>query len=840
MPPRSAVRVTRSLASEMEEKQKKALTLEKQLTNASATKADSIRPALCEVLADMILTDPASAVQLEVDARLWRNCFYSRIAPWRTRIYKDKKRQNDFSKTQRALYHFLDEAIHLYIYIGDVLQGKLLGALSQTQQSQTQSSIMSDNSSPAEEPDSYIPHEEETQPLMSQDKTGIVELVHRIYIRLGDLYRYYEQYDQAHTSYENAAALGPGHGHTYNQIAVVYQTKEPLGTTAIAVYWYARALAATTDPFETSESNIARLFNDNHEWLKSQQQQQQSSQQELKVVASKSIQTRRFLAHFVDMQRIFYEGQDTEHAINDTIHLVMEKFREHLKASAFGDSLLYKLICIQAFSEWQLILQAQKQESRSSSSRSSQRLAARTASFALARTATYATGSLLAEKVLQSWSHALKNANNTSSNSQNRKQKQLPSARVLGPLVLLTEYVATTHGPPCTPKDEQTHNEARNDFFQKVCLVQNIVLEVSRLYPELQEDANSVVEEEEIPEIYKPFVGFKPFVQIIPMEVSGYVSDEMAETYFNNKRFHLTQNNSQSQQHQSLSDNGKTGSNHHIAMIKNLARVTGSLADLQEPAWTRCFTRNAHTGEVEWKLSSETENDDASTDHQAEVFNSAEDAQGEEMHIDEPEEDTFEMPVDDEHVDEPETLVYQSGPDGGPALLVPGALVAAAASNESSATNKENQHADVEMDHILGTSRPQVNQNIGPPPGLAPPPGFGSVPSNAIPPLAQLPLQPNSQGATTVLETYAATLPVPPTNNPFANNQNTNIPPGLMGFPANQPSSYAVNSPFFQTHSSDDGATLLGSGLLESLWMDDKPKDETRNASSITQNPFAF
>jgi hypothetical protein len=261
----------------------------------------------------------------------------------------------------------------------------------------------------------------------------------------------------------------------------------------------------------------------------------------------------------------------------------MERFQSLLAVSAFGDALLIKLICIQAFSEW-MLLSSQGNAggggaagtgatlTHARSSWSSQRLAARTATWLSARASTLIMGNHIAEKVLSSWSASLKK---TKGNNNNGSQ-QLPSVRLLLPLLLLAEYVAscgeettatttTDHDDP----DTQQHEKARNQFWKTVVLVWNLVQQFmdvpavppndkkkKNINPMLSlDDKNEMQEEEEeedllllqtqlMPKDYKSLAGFQPFSKIIPMNdmndkssnnntcSAGFVSDEEAMRFF--------------------------------------------------------------------------------------------------------------------------------------------------------------------------------------------------------------------------------------------------------------------------------------------------------------------
>ena len=281
------------------------------------------RMVLCETYADWILSSPITAVQYDVMNALWRSCFYGRIGPARTRIQKEQKKcdtvllgitsstqsnnptntaasQTTLQQTQyqamvkslqqqkESLHLFLKEGITLYEYLCQKLQQHLV-------------QIVQDQSRPHNDEDE-AEETDESHPLFN----GIVPCLYRLYIHLGDLYRYGESNQNtvlASAAYGKAMRLGPAYGHAYNQLAVIYQTKDTSSsssstkttnhhqntTTTISssslsnknqnntittVYWYTRSLGAAQEPFITASSNLMRLLESNRQWLQQEQNQQ--------------------------------------------------------------------------------------------------------------------------------------------------------------------------------------------------------------------------------------------------------------------------------------------------------------------------------------------------------------------------------------------------------------------------------------------------------------------------------------------------------------------------------------------------------------------------------------
>ena len=219
----------------------RAAALESDLSEAkSEEKASRLRIQLCEVLSDVILSNPELSLRKDCFGRLWRSCFYARIGELRSRISREKRRkksQASLDNLETTLKTFLKEGVTLYKYLVEQYEVKLLPSESQ----------------------------DENEALYAD---GVVAGLHRILIYLGDLYRYASSYPKAQECYEQAAKLAPSKGNPYNQMAVVAQLKQPdQPLSCVALFYYARSLLATHDPFPTSKGNLERLLEQNREWL---------------------------------------------------------------------------------------------------------------------------------------------------------------------------------------------------------------------------------------------------------------------------------------------------------------------------------------------------------------------------------------------------------------------------------------------------------------------------------------------------------------------------------------------------------------------------------------------
>ena len=123
----------------------------------------------------------------------------------------------------------------------------------------------SDSSS--DEDDNYNDNDNDDE---NKVPAALVPILYKLILFLGDLQRYAMEHEEATECYTKASRLAPGRGNPYNQLAVVAQVSEqnlqahPL--TAVALYWYCRSLLAD-EAFETSESNMERLFVMNQKWV---------------------------------------------------------------------------------------------------------------------------------------------------------------------------------------------------------------------------------------------------------------------------------------------------------------------------------------------------------------------------------------------------------------------------------------------------------------------------------------------------------------------------------------------------------------------------------------------
>ncbi|EED94374.1 predicted protein [Thalassiosira pseudonana CCMP1335] len=340
-------------------------------STSSEEKLSALRLKLCELFSDLILTDPIIAMSQNAIDRIWKYCFYGRINEIRSRITKEKSRakmrlldgggrgeivsstastvsNNGVEDFEKQLAQFLKEAVALYEYLIGKYVKMLMPVSSQA------SSVLSQD------------EQEETT-------RAIISSLYRMHIHLGDLNRYGSTYKQAEECYLKAAQISPGNGNPFNQLAVVAQSQETL--TAVALYYYARSLMASNQPFETSRPNLVRLFEANHKWLKDHGRNGDSHSRGLVSVniegsnmgkkaqkewlhKERTVLNRKALAKMVDLQWAFFrgvslDGADDKIDLNELMEkmtLLLDTFTSLLSHASFSESLLCKIVAILAFS----------------------------------------------------------------------------------------------------------------------------------------------------------------------------------------------------------------------------------------------------------------------------------------------------------------------------------------------------------------------------------------------------------------------------------------------------------------------------------------------------------
>ena len=811
--------------------QERACDLEKKLLVLAKDdhKADALRVPLCEVLADCLLTSPSFAEKHDVCGRLWKHCFYTRIAHLRkcarkaansaanaNRNTTSSSTINKQSQMQQYLLQFLTEAVTLYDYLISKLQEQLATAVTTNTNS---------------------------------DKTrGIIACLHRLYVAYGDLHRYLQEVSKAEACYEQSANLGWGWGHSCNQLGVLCQANQ---RTANALYWYARSLLATVEGFPQSQANVGRLFTENRKAL------QEMTASEINNSNNKSLQSKRFLAEYVELQSQLLGIENASASTKDVIlqmESLVDQFGTLLQNSAFGDSLLCKFVTIQAFAE--------------SVSPQSKNFTRRLVDVQLARLCSYQWGGALAERVLVGLQKCQSNNNP-------------PSARLLAPLLLLTEYLATNTPLPLeratdetlTNADEKAQVETllvkeQAKYFDKIAQVLNLLTVLTKA----MNTNDSAIDYNDLKE-YRSLRGFAPFASFVKTDTSnGMVSaTEALQLLQSSSGVGATQEsaltaqssrtNASSKQSTKQADQGRIKIARFLAVGRQLVQHAEVSMDIIDGQYT---------------FGARKEQSSRQSSQENEPFGEDEEDNDVPM-MDSPEKN--------------ETLVYQENKAGGPALLVPGMLLQEQTNVPSrkdlTAEAKEHPRAmrldptlaspsrtgDADPMDIVQQELPEQPQTFAETsadtdsPVIAPPPGFGapSMAASRTPALTTPQIQlgheqnlapstghmysSNAQGST-LLESfhlYGADASAVPSANPFITQYKP--PSRVAGM-----SSTSENDPFLSTAFSStvpnvmlsndhslwmedalhpDGTSLLDSGLLNSLWSDESTQ-KTR-----TNNPFA-
>jgi Est1 DNA/RNA binding domain len=655
--PSNTTHITSLQSKARDIEQRLAAALSSNKPNADAQKnINRYRMLLCELYADWILSDPSSAAMHAVGP-LWRSCFYGRIGPARTRLQKEqraleKKKHEGNTETLQAsikqqtesLQVFLSEGITLYEYLCDKLQYELLQE-----------------------------HSSSTT-LDSRGASGRVPCLYRLYISLGDLYRYGCQYPPATKSYHIAAVLGPALGHAYNQLAVMDQMQE-LPQTAVTVYWYARSLAAQVEPFSTASANLVRLFEQNRASLTRQPSiSGASSTNSSKSKSSQAANSRHCLALFVDVQYSLFllsQQQSLDAAAVTTILPPMTECVDAfgvlvLNYSAWGDHLLAKLLTILAFSEYHFAGSNHSLELQ-----------------CCARVMTLEMGQVLGERVGKILA------------AKQQQQSSPSSLRVLWPLLLLTEYLLHRPEPPLPENDISSspvierYRAARGTFWKRMVHLYNFITEShweTTTSPELVE----ILE-------YQEWRGFAPFAPFLPesdahLLVDGFLSDRATAQL-------LQLSSSDTTESASLRSSGGGSqswslrlatTNHTSSVSMKLLRLL-SLRHLllSSPAVAGHIRPSLQVSSqlLEWidVVMDPAEKDDGDL-----VTMEDDDDDGGDV--------ILQPPID---------LVYQSNPAGGPALLVPAWSAPATVASPPPSSP-------------WSVSRPAA--------GMAPPPGFFAAP----------------------------------------------------------------------------------------------------------------
>ena len=716
-----------------------------------------VRIRLCELYSECLLRNPAFSLEHNVLDRLWRSCFYQRIGEERKEISR-RKRKNPGSVPQALnnFHRFLQEAIDLYGYLVKFYV-----------------SLVAPPDASVEGSQSYDLSQDD---LDERGKEAVVAILHRFEIYLGDLNRYREMFQRAAGHYERAAALSPGQGNPYNQLAVLEQLKD---SSCNALYWYARSIRASTKPFETSLSNVERLYQSNRKWLMDNPESAVVTPAKKAGAdlarARKSAASKRFAATFVDLQQRLRQmanpdiiGQEERKTIVESMDYVISNLESFLSNNGLSDTLLCRMVVINAFTVSQF-------------------------DVPMTKVLVWRFGTALAQRVL----HGIV-----------KMREVLPenpsSIRGVSPLLLTCDYV--NYFEACS--DECAEAEAA--FWKKICEVVNNVKNLSHAFRLKDADIKG-----KLPREYGDLIGFTPFETFID-KPQQFLSIEDAKEVLP-----LLQDESSLSLKKQAAESSGNPLDNRIKLAHFLTIVDGSPKVSKDMDGTYHFV--GETGEVEC-------NCDDSDDGGAADFN--------------------EPSMEAQIAPEPDVLLYKAPEHGGgPALLVPGAMLLCMTTTDTP-KNKgpiiELSTDPIDEGNIMtSTDRMTLvpvaqmmplagDPEFPTPTGVSPPVSKATPPPSPFPPMASHPGLRAPPG-----------LPPPPGFAPRTENIATTHPPA-WDFLSRQPTSNPFMQPITEYYSSttsqthvdpndyldhDETMGFLDSSLLQSLWCDDANQP-------LSKNPF--
>ena len=935
--------------------------------NTNARNADALRVQVCELLADALLLDPSWAVRRKVPDRLWRTCFYGQISQLRAKIAKEhhRRRQKKDHHTSRNpssaattiaaleqhLVVFLGEAITLYDYLCQRLWDRLRDDCHATSNNNNNNN-------------------DDAPTLSSQSSTtataaaATVECLHRLSVCLGDLHRYSSSSSSgsntsvksAEAAYRLAARLGPGHGHPANQLGVMCGAQVVAAASssnvsapnpsALALYWYARALLATHEPFETAPINLGRLFQANDDWLRAIAASCSAGQGSSPPPPPAAT---RFLAHYVQLHGLLFrllhrrrdetdrppvndanEDADSIGEFERLLGPVLDSFQTLLQQSALGDGLLVKLVCIQAFSECFDPSKHGGRERRreapdtplpavvvlggggatGAAAKATAVPPPTTHANRLARIVTLSLGCRLADRVLTVWQQR----SGAGGGGGTSAPSPAPSARLLLPLALLTEYAGNPvrewdsgNGDNNDPSTTVRCTTLAQAFWDKVANIFNVVepphQEVGESNPLPTGKARQALPE------YAELRGFLPFQAFLPDDdesTDGFASPTDALEVWADDHG-AGKSEAAEKESNSTAAPSKGGASHRSRVVAHLRAVGWDLARQQQAFDSVADSRRSGLpgrlivsdhGHFSFVPSPLAESGGGASKESLEDHDHGgddEDDGGDDVHM--AFDDPLVLPGDrSPGPPSPQVLVYQESKSGGPALLVPGALVqpplsltappallaeptafhSAAAATGFERLNTtigdgttameitrtpmdENSYVDRRLSSSSVINEAPASEAMAVEPegaAILPPPGFGPAAPLEMPASSSLfgfdpasllstwggptaPGAPDRAAAPppmSVLESLslygAPGFWLPPTANPFAAPA-----PSLEPLPPQPPPHpdglWMVDS----IASGSDVTSLLDSELLRSLRGDDEYDDHGR--APTTKNPFA-
>lgn len=692
----------------------KSILASKSSSTAAQTEASSTRMELCEKLSTILIDHSHLALRKDIPGRLWNNCFYTQIQTYRSRIAKAKRNNNNnndskkLKKDQKLFDNFLQEAITLYDFLIDQFRGKLLPDATQSpSQSQRQKSQTMMYSSNSHSPQQYY-SSSQLSSSSNRDSLEAVIVLYRLYIYLGDLHRYRSANTKAETAYTHASNLAPGKGNPYNQLAVMAQLKstDDNPNNLTAMYWYIRSLGAY-DVFETSKGNLDRLLGTNEKWIKSHGEKVglilgkgglkdylDTIESKDDVKTKKAWATRIVLSHFVEFMGMVLHVEDLDLDQEEKYSLkgqeLIGELDEILDLNPFGDKLLVQFIVILAY------VAIGQRDHRP-----------KAWCVKMVFVFMYQFASTLCkyfEPILEKAEQKL---------IEGKKQ---PSMRLLGPLLLISEFISE-----CEAEIDVTNSDIRHvkaEFWERIASIAQKITFSSHLTQELEKDAQNLALE--LPDDFVSLsVGFRPFAFLNQFSsdntedkdnsINMYVTADQAIDVLglNTAEPSQSQLSQKSKKSTASTDTSKSDSENKIKLVRFMRFISKSMDDEK----LVCVGHNSIVAKHE---SHSTQGD--SIDEGQEFDPEATDDR--EIEND---------PGEDTEMDSPtkaaeDILVYKSSGEGGPALLVPGAMLLQAANNTDNSkcqqTNTilmeslmDGQHKNHEVVHPSSTEKDDLHDS---------------------------------------------------------------------------------------------------------------------------------
>ena len=657
----------------------KSILASKSSSTAAQTEASSMRMELCEKLSTILIDHSHLALRKDIPGRLWNNCFYTQIQTHRSRIAK-AKRNNDsekLKKDQKLFDNFLQEAITLYDFLIDQFRGKLLPDATQSpSQSQRQKS-QTMNNSPSPQ---YYSSSQLSSSSSNRDSFEAVIVLYRLYIYLGDLHRYRSANTKAEVAYTHASNLAPGKGNPYNQLAVMAQLKstDDNPNNLTAMYWYIRSLGAY-DVFETSKGNLDRLLGTNEKWIKSHGKKAGLTlgKGELKdyldtieskddVKTKKAWATRIVLSHFVEFMGMVLNVEDLDQVEKYSLkgQEFVGELDEILDLNPFGDKLLVQFIAILAYV---------------AVGQGDHRPKAWCVEMVLVFMYQFAsTLCKYFQPILEKAEQKL---------IEGKKQ---PSMRLLGPLLLISEFISE-----CEAEMDVTSIDIRpvkSEFWERISSIAEKITFSSHLTQELEKDAQNLALE--LPDDFVSLsLGFRPFAFLNPISSDNtedkdnsnnmYVSADQAIDVLglNTVEPSQSQLSQKSKKSTTSTDTSKSDSENKIKLVRFMRFISKSMDDEKLVCvGDKSIIAKHESHSIQGDSIDEGQEFDPEATDDREIENDP----GEDTEMDSPTKAAEDI------------LVYKSSGDGGPALLVPGAMLLQAANDADGSRSQQTNTIPVE------------------------------------------------------------------------------------------------------------------------------------------------